>query len=80
MHLMDITGRHIAAARTLAGLTQSELAALAEVSVRALSDVERDHGGAGKRGVRTAVVAALDARGVTIGPLPGGGVMVAMTG
>jgi transcriptional regulator with XRE-family HTH domain len=63
-----VTGRQLAAARTLVGLTQAEVAAAANISVPTLKRMERlERGGGPVAGLRNnvlAVVSALEAAGV----------------
>lgn len=81
--LDHITGRTIAAARTLAGLTQAELASAANISVSTLKRMEASDAGPGEKvaglsnNVR-AVVAALVASGVVFTPGNGIGPGVAL--
>jgi transcriptional regulator with XRE-family HTH domain len=69
-----ITGRQIAAARTLIGLTQAELAHAANISVPTLKRMEASNGPAsGLSNNVAAVRTALEAAGVEFIPENGGG-------
>jgi len=69
-----VTGRQIAAARTLVGLTQSELAAKAMISVPTLKRMEASAGAAsGMVNNVGAVVRALEAAGIIFLPENGDG-------
>ena len=60
------TGRQLAAARTIAGLSQSELATSAKISIPTLKRMEASDGPAvGMANNIDAVVRALEAAGVT---------------
>lgn len=70
----DITGRQIAAARALAGISQAELAKAASISIPTLGRMEASEGAAvGMRNNITSVRRALEAAGVefTNGDAPG---------
>ncbi|RLL65272.1 helix-turn-helix domain-containing protein [Paenirhodobacter hankyongi] len=68
------TGRQIAAARTLLGMPQAELAAAAKVSVPTLRRMEASEGPAsGMANNVDAVCRALEAAGVEFIPENGGG-------
>jgi transcriptional regulator with XRE-family HTH domain len=69
-----ITGRQIAAARTLIGLTQAELADAANISVPTLKRMEASNGPASGLSNNVASVrTALEAAGVEFIPENGGG-------
>lgn len=68
------TGRQIAAARTLLGMTQPDLAARAKISVPTLKRMEATDGpAAGMANNVDAVRRALDAAGIDFIPENGGG-------
>jgi transcriptional regulator with XRE-family HTH domain len=77
------TGRQLAAARTLAGLSQAELAGSAKISVPTLKRMEGSDGPVtGMANNIDAVVRALEAAGVTFladGETTGGGPGVRLT-
>lgn len=69
-----VTGRQIAAARTLLGIGQADLAASASISVPTLKRMEASEGPAsGMANNVRAVVAALEAAGLDFIPENGGG-------
>lgn len=69
-----VTGRQIAAARTLVGLGQAELAKSASISVPTLKRMEASEGAAtGMANNVRAVIAALEAAGLEFIPENGGG-------
>jgi transcriptional regulator with XRE-family HTH domain len=75
--MAHITGRQIAAARALLGMSQAELAARSSVSVPTLKRMEGSEGAAaGLTNNVGAVCAALEAAGVEFIPKNGGGVGV----
>lgn len=70
----SVTGRQIAAARTLIGMGQSDLAAAAAISVPTLKRMEASEGpAAGMANNVRAVVSALEATGLEFIPGNGGG-------
>ena len=71
---MSITGRQIAAARALAGVSQAELAGAANLSVPTVKRMEGSSGTApGLHNNIAAVRSALEAAGVEFIPENGGG-------
>ncbi len=73
----QMTGRQISAARALAGISQAELAAAANVSVPTLRRMEASAGAAsGMANNVAAVKRALEASGIEFLPENGGGVGV----
>jgi DNA-binding transcriptional regulator YiaG len=69
-----VTGRQIAAARTLLGLGQAELAQSASISVPTLKRMEASEGAAaGMANNVRAVIASLEAAGLEFIPENGGG-------
>ncbi|MFB9979458.1 helix-turn-helix transcriptional regulator [Mesorhizobium kowhaii] len=69
-----LTGRQIAAARTLMGITQADLADRANISVPTLKRMEGSQGHAGGMANNLAAIrAALEAAGVEFIPENGGG-------
>lgn len=71
----EVTGRQIAAARTLIGMGQAELAALAAISVPTLKRMEARKGAApGMANNVAAVISALQAAGLEFISENGGGV------
>jgi transcriptional regulator with XRE-family HTH domain len=74
IEINQITGRQIAAARVLAGISQAELATAARISVPTLGRMEASDGPAsGLANNREAVRAALEQRGVEFIEENGGG-------
>lgn len=70
----SVTGRQIAAARSLLAIGQSELATSASISVPTLKRMEASEGpAAGMANNVRAVIAALEAAGVEFIPANGGG-------
>ena len=70
----EVTGRQIAAARTLLGMGQADLAASASISVPTLKRMEASAGpAAGMANNVRAVITALDTAGVEFLPENGGG-------
>jgi len=70
----SVTGRQIAAARTLLGMTQPTLAGLSNISVPTLKRMEGSDGpAAGLPNNVAAVVTALEAAGVEFIPANGSG-------
>lgn len=70
----SVTGRQIAAARSLLAIGQAELATSASISVPTLKRMEASEGpAAGMRNNVRAVIAALEAAGVEFIPANGGG-------
>ncbi|MCJ2041684.1 transcriptional regulator [Methylobacterium sp. J-059] len=69
-----VSGRQIAAARTLVAMGQAELAAAASISVPTLKRMEASEGAAaGMANNVKAVIAALEAAGLEFIPENGGG-------
>ena len=70
----QVSGRQIAAARTLVAMGQAELAAAASISVPTLKRMEASDGAAaGMANNVKAVIAALEAAGLEFIPENGGG-------
>jgi hypothetical protein len=74
IHMVKLSGRQLASARTLVGLGQAEVAARANVSIPTLKRMEASEGAVtGMQNNVDSVVRALEAAGVEFIPENGGG-------